>query len=302
MDPRLVKLFETFDPANTGDDEIYPNTLRNVLASRLNGTKIPLAGSLGLNEELAIPKESLADQKRFVQNFPENVAGSTMGITRAEEVLGRQTGKAMNALANSIKDSAPQAEHIANLKAIQELRKSPELLQEFLEAHLLGTPSTDAGAFKNVHIGDKKVIKQFRPEEFTNDMVPQSIQEQLIFNKLDGLNPNSKTYKTTNNIYQVQDKVTPYDKTSHSLNDWEDQTSILNQMVRDKGLGPSDLSNPSNHGLTKQNTPKIMDVGAFDNVNKMSSNDVKNLQNTYKTLPSDRTDFINEVLKLRQGK
>lgn len=73
-------LMQLFEKINEGDENIYPESPRNWLADKVNGTTIPFADALGLNESLDIPKESLADQKKFTSEFPENVASSVGSI------------------------------------------------------------------------------------------------------------------------------------------------------------------------------------------------------------------------------
>lgn len=212
-----------------------------------------------------------------------------MGTTRAVKQLGPTVGKTMNELASKIKDSSPHAEHLTNLQKIREVVKNnPKMLDE--------------GAFKRVYDSNDKVVKVAGADHdlgyLKSEILPESIQEQLTFNKLKELAPTTKTYKTSNKFYQVQDKVTPFEKTTNNAGDWQDQEDILKVLTKNKGLGASDLS-PINHGVDKNNMPKIMDVGAFDKIKNIDYQDVEDLNSTYRKLPSENVDYINELLKLR---
>lgn len=165
-------------------------------------------------------------------------------------------------------------------------------------------PLLDHGGFKDVYSNKNtdKVIKKFRPDEYTpEDLTPAAIQEQLNFNKMqDFLNPNTKTYKTSNSIYQVQDKHTPMSKLTQIPSEWQDHEDILNYLLKKKGLEPSDLR-PDNYGGEQNKSLKVFDTGTFGKIKQIDNNDINALDNTFKTLPMDK-EYLQELFNLKAGK
>lgn len=295
------------DEPTPEDENIYPEGHpRNILANAINPLelKIPFANKLGLNEQVYIPPVSKADDARYTKELPEQLATSFMGETRAVKELGPELGKLTNAAAGAIKDKF--GEHLRNLDLIKNFVKNPESLRP-----------VGSGAFKNVYGNEQQVLKKFRPEEFVpGEMLPQSIQEQLIVNKLGELAPKTNTYKTSNNVYQVQDKIQPFIETmkdnyhpdlekmiSNNMDSIQTQEDYLKSLLNKKGFDPKsdyDLANPYNHGYSKLGDPKISDVGTF-RMSQPNPEDIIKLQENYKTLPSD-IDYINEIFKLKGQK
>jgi hypothetical protein len=89
----MENLFKMLAKKQAGDEEVYPDSPRNYIA-----------GLLPDKYGNAI-KESLADQKDWVDNLPEQMGMATTGITRAEKELGSVLGKSVNEYASSIGSS-----------------------------------------------------------------------------------------------------------------------------------------------------------------------------------------------------
>lgn len=158
------------------------------------------------------------------------------------------------------------------------------------------------GNFKNVYSTNGKIIKKFRKDEYVpEDLLPSAIQEQINFNKMGDLNPNTKTYKTTKNIWQTQDKYTPMKNLAEDQYDIDNGRAIVEYLLKKKGLGPTDMHD-TNFGGKLGGTYKVFDTGTFDNITNIDNSDIELLNKTFKTLPDDRADYLNELLKLKLEK
>ena len=261
------------------DENTYPEGHpRNMLADVINPLelKIPFADKLGLNEQINIPKVSKADDIRYMQELPENLAGAFMGGTRAAKELGQIWGKIANKIAGEIPDLAPQVPHIENLKLIQDMVKNPDKY----------TKNT-VGHFNEVYIPEQgsKVIKKSRTDEFPID-IDQSVRDQLVLNDLKHLAPETKTYRTDKNLYQVQEKLQEYgNKQRHYKHD-----SNINPKVREarditnERIEPEDLFG-NNIGVDPQGNVKFMDVNNFEIMSKFPKESVDKFMQSYKNKP-----------------
>jgi hypothetical protein len=251
-------------------------------------------------------KDPLAEVlKKPINNYMEDITNPLMTITRAQKEAGPTAGKMLNEYAGNIKDKSPHAEHIQNIQSIRDLKSNPALWEEFIKYHppaaFTKPERFDSGSFKNVYVpeyGDK-VIKRFNPESYI-DATPYAIDEQATFNKLEDLVPNTKTYKTSENTYQVQDKITPaskyYNKTGeHML----DKSKELSEVVAQKGVEARDLA-PANYGVDDSGNLKIIDVGQFSKNKELTTDEIIKLLETSRALPSDY-NYFNEIFKLKKG-
>lgn len=208
-----------------------------------------------------------------------------MGSTRAVRELGALRGKAENALAGAIKDVSPESEHIRNLKLIRESKLNPaDIIPE------------NKGAFKEGAQYGNKFIKKFKNEEVGNDLYPMATREQLAFDKMGSLNPNTKTYAAGDSIYQVQKPVTPYEKLAKTEAEFMDRESILKQMLDDRGIPSSDLYNPTNHGEIGDEL-KVIDAGGL--YSQYNLEDVLNLPKNFKTSKQNQSKLIEQLVDLR---
>lgn len=127
-------------PTITEEDEnTYPEGHpRNVVADYVNkmDLKIPFADKLGLNEQVYIPKVSAADDKRFMQDLPENMASSFTGATRAAELYGKPFDYAIKEVIQNER-LAPSAVKDINFKTIRNMYNSAKDQMTGLTKHLL---------------------------------------------------------------------------------------------------------------------------------------------------------------------
>lgn len=233
-----------------------------------------------------------------------------LGMTRAVKQLGPVVGKGMNYLAESIKDLSPQAEHISNLKFIQNILKgSKNKIGEGNAKEVFDVPNVNK-VVKKQFLGSDDLDRTFNIDE--------GIKEQLIFNKLEELVPNTKSYQTSKNIWQVQDKVNPISKSGMFRSQESAMTepkveSAAWDMIKRLGdkIKPADLTR-QNVGYDKSGNVKFFDVNNFDfpqysirrdmlgdpmrnssgkvllkTSTPFDLSDVEKLNNTYKKLPEE---------------
>lgn len=162
----------------------------------------------------------------------------------------------------------------------------------------------DKGGFKDVYDSGDKVIKRFRPEEYgINEFLPEAMQEQAYLNKLKDITPKTKTYKAGDNIYQVQEKMTPFAKTTKDADKMIDMNRVMQDMLTNRGVdGVLTDVHPDNYGFDKFGNLKSFDVGTFQKIKSLTPEEIKELQNTFKTTPASSQDFLNELFKLKLGK
>lgn len=255
----------------TGNTNSFLETLKESPEQISKNSKVP-----SLNDEET--KNRLTDMA---------MSTPAIGMTRAVKQLGPLVGKAENALASVIKDASPQAEHIRNLQAIREAKVNPQKIGE--------------GFFKKAYEVGDKVVKKFKPEEvLPEDFYKDAVREQLVFDKLKDLNPNTKSYGVGDNIYQVQKKVTPYENITSNTDEWDDRASVLKQASKANDVYMSDMNNPSNHGEIGDKM-KIIDAGGGHSLNTLVD-DIVNLRNTFKTSKENEPKLIKELFDLKKGK
>lgn len=297
--PRFNNLLKEFEPIQKGDENVYPESPRNWIADKVNGKTIPLADALGFNESIDIPKESLADQKQRARDFPEQMAGSTMGITRAVKELGPIAGKAINKIASEIPDLSPQAKHIKNIEAIRDfvektnLERKPLEIGEGFSQRVYDIPSRPEEVLK------KRWLNQ-TPER-TSEAIEDVIRDQLIFDKIGENAPNTNTYMTSKNAYQIQDKVKPLGYGGNALQTKGVPTAATQVLTKtDYKIKPEDLLN-QNVGRDKTGNIKFFDVDNFDfpkiDLIKDASGNVINRKRSTPFTESDILNLLNSIKK-----
>ncbi len=214
---RFDNLLKQFEPIEQGDEAEFPATPRNALVDMLPESVQPYLA------------ETIGDQKRFAQEFPSQVAGSTAGITKAQKLYGDTAGKILNKQAAAIPDMSLQAEHMGNLRKIQDFLKANEMG----DLNEIGKGATRR-AYDTVPESNQ-IIKPRRYDEasplFNKSILKNAVKEQLIFNKIPEFTPKTNTYLTSKGAYQVQDKVLPLTESvpkvgSHKSTDWDTLHSL----------------------------------------------------------------------------
>lgn len=259
---RFDDLLKVYKPIEKGDENVYPESPRNWIADKVNGTTIPLADTLGFNESIDIPRESLADQKQQVREFPEQMAGATMGITRAVKELGPLSGKAINKLASEIPDLSQQSKHIKNIQDIRDfveksnLERKPLEVGEGFSQRVYDIPNRPEEVLK------KRWLNQ-TPER-TSEAIEDVVRDQLILDKIGEFAPNTNTYMTSKNAYQIQDKVKPLGFGGSALSSKGVPTAATQVLTKtDYKIKPEDLLN-QNVGRDASGNVKFFDVDNFD--------------------------------------
>lgn len=308
---RFDNIFKQLEPVEQGDSAIFPASPRNAIADMLPDSWSPYVS------------ESLADQKNWAQDFPEQVAGSTTAITRAEKMFG-EIGKDVNKFAAKITDKSPQADHLRNLP----------MLRKFLEEK--GNTQIDQGSSAKIHhtpdMGNKIIKTQAGSPE-------KAMREQMMLNKLEDLTPKTNTYVTSKANYQVQDKVKPlrntiYDEYTNTPewlkihDNYISDVDAMGELIKKRGINPLDSSVNNSYLDPITKTIKTYDVGQFKDLSSkydpngtFNLDDILQLNNTLKkpanmvvnpptmikdklfkeAIQSDVPNYINEILRIKQG-